>query len=49
LSGRRRPRPSDALDERLPEEVEVLEREARAERDAVEGVLGDVAGDADWD
>ena len=37
---------SDALDERLLEEVEVLERETRAERDAVERVLGDVARDA---
>ena len=36
----------DLLDERLLEEVEVLEGQARAERNAVEGVLRDVAGNA---
>src|SRR5207249_6419477 len=37
---------SDGLDEALPEEVEVLQGEAGSERNAVEGVLGDMAGDA---
>src|SRR5664279_1821436 len=37
---------SDLLDQRLLEEVEVLQGEARPERDTVERVLGDVAGDA---
>src|SRR5438874_4053988 len=38
--------PSDRLDQAFLEEVEVLEREARPQGDAVEGVLGDVARDA---
>src|ERR1035437_6548308 len=37
---------SDLLNQRLLEEVEVLQGKACPERDAVERVLGDVAGDA---
>src|SRR5436190_1035900 len=38
--------PSDLLDQRLLEEVEVLQREAGAQGDAAQRVLGDVARDA---
>ncbi len=48
MSGSSRPtrRRSDLLDERLPEEVEVLECQPGSQRDAVESVLGHVTGNA---